>query len=381
VSDPFAAIRPYDDAEVRPTIDRLLKSRDFLNALLRLRLGDGALRFGWLLRPLARRYLRSQLAPVQGVMDLQMRVKGYIERMIEETTAGFSVSGLEKLDPNCAYVFISNHRDIAMDPAFTNYALHRAGYETLRIAIGDNLLTEQWVADLMRLNKCFIVQRSVSGPRELLAASKLLASYIRHSVQQDNAPVWIAQREGRAKDGLDRTERAVIKMLTLARDKREESMGDFVAGLRIVPVSISYELDPCDAMKARELSQRKATGAYQKEDREDINSIGRGISGNKGCVHLHFGDPLGADIESPEAVAAAIDTQVIRGYRLHRSNLWAYRWLHGEPDLGSLDIAEGSCSEAAFRGRVDAVAESDRPFFLASYANALVSALELADAP
>jgi hypothetical protein len=98
VSDPFAAIRPYDDAEVRPTIDRLLKSRDFLNALLRLRLGDGALRFGWLLRPLARRYLRSQLAPVQGVMDLQMRIKPYIERMIQETTAGFSVSGLEQLD-------------------------------------------------------------------------------------------------------------------------------------------------------------------------------------------------------------------------------------------------------------------------------------------
>ena len=380
MSDPFAAIRPYNDAEVRPTIERLLDSRDFLNAMLRLRFGERVRPLGWLLRPFARRYLGKQLASVHSVMDLQMRIKPYIERMIQETTAGFSVSGLEQLDRERAYLFISNHRDIAMDPAFTNYALHRAGHETLRIAIGDNLLTEQWVADLMRLNKSFVVQRSVSGPRELLAASKLLASYIRHSLQQDNVPVWIAQREGRAKDGMDRTEPAVIKMLTLARDKREEAMGEFIAGLRIVPVSISYELDPCDAMKARELSQRSVTGAYEKQDREDVTSIGLGISGNKGRVHLHFGEPLGAELDSPDAVAAAIDAQVISGYRLHETNLWAYRRLHGEPALGSLEIVKGSCTEAEFDTRVDAVAESERPFLLASYANALVSALELADA-
>jgi hypothetical protein len=283
VSDPFAAIRPYDDAEVRPTIDRLLKSRDFLNALLRLRLGDGALRFGWLLRPLARRYLRSQLAPVQGVMDLQMRVKGYIERMIEETTAGFSVSGLEKLDPNCAYVFISNHRDIAMDPAFTNYALHRAGYETLRIAIGDNLLTEQWVADLMRLNKSFIVQRSVSGPRELLAASKLLASYIRHS------------RAAGQRAGVDRAARGAGQGRPGSHGARGHQ--DAYSGAR--QARGEHGRVCCrpahraglDQLRTRSLrcdesagaQPARATGAYQKEDREDMNSIGRGISGNKGA--------------------------------------------------------------------------------------------------
>ncbi|EED31542.1 phospholipid/glycerol acyltransferase [gamma proteobacterium NOR5-3] len=345
--------------------------------MLRLRFGDGVLPFAGLLRPLARFYLRRQFAHVDSIAELQMRVRVYVERLIEDSTAGLSVSGLEQLDSKSAHLFISNHRDIAMDPALTNYALHRAGYETLRIAIGDNLLKQQWVADLMRLNKSFVVKRSVSGPRELLANSKLLAQYIRSSIQEDNAPIWIAQREGRAKDGRDRTEAAVIKMLSLSRDKQNESFGEHIASLRIVPVAISYELDPCDAMKARELSHRQNTGSYEKSDQEDIASIGQGISGAKGRVHVHFGTPLGSDLESPAEVAAAIDAQVVSGYRLHPVNVWAYQRLGGEADLAGIDIAEGSCSQASFNARIDALSESERPFALASYANALRSVLEL----
>ncbi|MFT4767162.1 MAG: 1-acyl-sn-glycerol-3-phosphate acyltransferase [Glaciecola sp.] len=377
MSDPFAAIRPYNDGEVRPTINRLLGSKDFLNAMLRLRFGDSILPFSGLLRPLARIYLRRQFAGVQGVADLQMRVKVYVERLIEDSSAGLSVSGLEHLDPKSAHLFISNHRDIAMDPALTSYALRRAGYQTLRIAIGDNLIREQWVADLMRLNKSFVVKRSVSGPRELLANSKLLAQYIRFSVQDDKAPIWIAQREGRAKDGRDRTEAAVIKMLSLSRDKQSESFGDHIASLRIVPVAISYELDPCDAMKALELSQRESTGSYKKTDQEDVASIGQGISGDKGRIHVHFGTPLGSGLGSPAEVAAAIDTQIVSAYRLHPVNVWAYKRLGGEADLSGIDVAEGSCSKAEFNSRIDALAESERPFALASYANALRSVLEL----
>jgi hypothetical protein len=366
---------------VRPTIARLLGSSDFINAMLRLRFGDSVRPFSALMAPLARWYLRRQFGQVRSVHDLQMQVKVYVERLIRESTSGFSVSGLERLDLGRAHLFISNHRDIAMDPALTNYALHRAGHETLRIAIGDNLLHEQWVADLMRLNKSFIVQRSLSGPRELLKASRLLAEYIRGSIQEDNAPVWIAQREGRAKDGRDRTEPAVIKMLSLSRDKNTESFGDHIAALRIVPVAISYELDPCDAMKARELSQRATTGRYEKAHQEDVASIGRGIAGNKGRVHVHFGTPLGSDLATPAAVAAAIDEQVIRGYRLHPVNVWAYERLHGKPDLSGLEIAEGSCSEAEFDARINAMPEAERPYALASYANALRSILELAGRP
>jgi hypothetical protein len=375
--DPYAAIRPFRDDEVRPVIDRLLHSQDFLLAMARLRLGDGARHFAWLLRPLLRAYLARQLRGVSSVLDFQLRIRRYVERMIDDSTAGFSVSGLEALDPGRAYLFVSNHRDIAMDPAFTNYALHRAGHDTLRIAIGDNLLTQPWVADLMRLNKSFIVRRSVSGPRELLAASRQLAGYIRHSIEVDNVPVWIAQREGRAKDGVDRTEPAVIKMLALSRDKGRESFAAHIAGLRIVPVSISYELDPCDAIKAAELWQRDTTGHYEKAEQEDVASIGRGIAGSKGHVHVHFGAPLAADHDSAEGVAAAIDAQVIHAYRLHPTNIFAYRWLYDDADLSLLEVAAGSCSEAGFRARVEALPEEHRRYALAGYANPVLGKLAL----
>lgn len=375
MSDPFAAIRPFNNEEVRPVIERLLHSDEFLDAIARLRLGSGARYLGWLLRPLIRVYLSRRVRRIHSVHDLQMEIKGYMEHMIEETTAGFSVSGLETLDRSQAYLFISNHRDIAMDPAFTNYALHRAGHDTLRIAIGDNLLTKPWVSDLMRLNKSFIVQRSATGPRELLAASKLLAGYIRHSVQEDNAPVWIAQREGRAKDGIDRTEPAVIKMLSLSRDKRSEEFGDHMAGLRIVPVSIAYELDPCDALKAREIRTRRETGGYEKAEQEDVASIGRGIAGGKGHVHVHFGEPLAATYGNADEVALALDEHIVRGYRLYPNNLLAHHILHGERDLSHLDVDEGSCSGRAFRARIDAMPEADRRDALTAYANAVEAKL------
>jgi len=304
-----------------------------------------------------------------------MRVKAYMEQMIENPTSGCTVSGLDQLDPAHAYLFISNQRDIAMDPAFTNYALHRAGHQTLRIAIGDNLLHEQWVADLMRLNKSFIVQRSHPGPRELLAASKLLANYIRFSINDDNVPVWIAQREGRAKNGVDRTETAIVKMLSLSRNKRTKSLSEHVRDLRIVPVAISYELDPCDEMKGTELHQLETTGSYEKTDREDVASIGLGISGAKGRVHVSFGSPLDGNFESPEEVAVAIDDQIVSGYHLFRTSLWAYQHLFGEPEH-SIEVESGTVSEREFTERVDAMSEGVRPFVLASYANSLHSRLE-----
>jgi 1-acyl-sn-glycerol-3-phosphate acyltransferase len=305
-----------------------------------------------------------------------------MDRMIESTTGGFTVSGLENLDPDRAYLFMSNHRDIAMDPAFTNYALHQSGRDTVRIAIGDNLLTTPWASDLMRLNKSFIVKRSVSGPRELLAASTNLSSYIRHSLQQENAPVWIAQREGRAKDGIDRTEPAVIKMLSLSRDKRQEEFGEHIAGLGIVPVAISYELDPCDARKANELYEIAANGSYQKGEQEDIASIGQGIAGEKGRVHVSFGTPLGAGLATPEEVAEEVDRQVIEQYCLHPSNLLAYRMLRGEdaPVPDDLYLEEGDCTPREFLERLHEMPQPHRRYALGIYANAVVSKLALREA-
>jgi hypothetical protein len=310
---------------------------------------------------------------------MQVVIKRYMDRMIEDTTGGFSVSGLEALDPVRPYLYISNHRDIAMDPAFINYALHRSSHETVRIAIGDNLLTKPWVSDLMRLNKSFIVKRSVSGPRELLAASKNLASYIQHSLLQERVPVWIAQREGRAKDGIDRTEPVVIKMISMSRDKSTQEFDTHIQSLGIVPVAISYELDPCDALKANELCQRASHGAYQKGAQEDVASIGRGIAGNKGRVHVSFGTPLGAGLATADAVAAEIDRQVISSYCLHPTNIFAYQMLNPDaPALPDTLTAEpGDCSREQFEQRIAAMPTPHQPYALAIYANAVVSKLAL----
>ncbi|MEM1110919.1 MAG: 1-acyl-sn-glycerol-3-phosphate acyltransferase [Pseudomonadota bacterium] len=377
MSDPFAEIRPYRDSEVRAVLDRVLGDREFLDSIARLRLGGLAAVIPSLWRYLAARVLRRELQDVSDVHGMQMVIKTYLERMIEDTTAGFTVSGLDALEPSQSYLFMSNHRDIAMDPAFTNYALHMHGHETVRIAIGDNLLTKPWVSDLMRLNKSFLVKRSVSGPRELLAASKQLAAYIQFSLNEERQPVWLAQREGRAKDGIDRTEPAVIKMLSLCRDKRKQSFAEYIRSLRIVPVAISYEVDPCDGLKAAELHELATTGSYEKGEQEDVASIGQGISGNKGQTHVTFGTPLTGDYDTPEEVAAAIDTQVINGYCLHPSNFFAYRMLHGDDVVlpESLYAEAGRLSRGEFEQRIRALPEPHQPYALAIYANSIDSKL------
>jgi len=381
LTDPFADIRPYRDEEVAPVLARLLDDPEFLGVIASYRLGRWAMLAPCLLRPLVRFLLKREVRGVSDVRSVQVVIERYMDRMIESATGGFSVSGLEQLNPVRPYLYMSNHRDIAMDPAFTNFALHRNNYETVRIAIGDNLLTKPWVSDLMRLNKSFIVKRSVSGPRELLAASKNLANYMQHSILEEGAPVWIAQREGRAKDGVDRTEPAIIKMLSLSRDKRAQEFGDHIQGLGIVPVAISYELDPCDALKANELYQLASQGNYEKGEQEDVASIAQGIAGEKGRVHVTFGTPLGAGLDTPDAVAAEVDRQIISGYCLHPTNMYAYRMLHGAdaPVPGDLYLEEGDCSQAEFEARIAAMPEAHRPYALAIYANAVVSKLGLAD--
>jgi len=380
LTDPFIDIRPYADHEVRAVITRLLETPEFLNAIASYRLGRLSKWAPALSRVAVARVLRREVRKVTDVRSMQAVIEGYMERMIERSTGGFSVSGLPELDPATGYLFMSNHRDIAMDPAFTNYALHRSGRDTVRIAIGDNLLGKPWVADLMRLNKSFIVKRSLSGPRELLAATKTLSSYIHHSVVAENAAVWIAQREGRAKNGVDRTEPVVVKMLGMSRDKQTTSFAQHVASLRIVPVAISYELDPCDAMKARELHAIDTHGVYHKGEQEDVAAIALGISGRKGRVHVSFGTPLGPDFETPGAVAAEIDRQIIAGFCLHPTNLCAYRRLYGAsaPLPANASVEAGDCGEDEFNARIDALPEAHRPFALGIYANAVVSKLSAA---
>lgn len=376
----FDDIRPYDNHEVPAVIQSLLADRELIAAIASLKLGVWHKAFTWFIYPVIRSVLRYQLRTVETVADFQLIVRHYMENMIAATTVGLTESGFENLDYDTTYLFMSNHRDITLDPAFISYALDGNKHNTVRIAIGDNLLSKPYVSDLMRLNKSFIVNRSAKGPRQMLASYKQLSSYILHSITVDKASIWIAQRQGRAKNGVDRTETALVKMVAMSQDKKKESFAEYINRLNIVPVAISYEFDPCDKAKARELYEVDVNGAYAKTEHEDVSSIVSGITGKKGHVHVSFGQRLTGEFEGAESVANAIDAQVVKNYRLHPTNFFAYKMLHGKfpPDIifknnKPFDGVGFQFQEQAFKERVEAVPTEHRKYMLGIYANAIKS--------
>ena len=369
----FDAIRPYDDAEVPAVLARLLSDPAFLDILTRFRFPRMADGFGWLLKPLIARRLRKEFAGVKCVATLQDKVEFYVDHTIERATDGVTYTGVEQFKSGNAYLFLANHRDIVMDPAFVNYAVYHAGLPTPRIAIGDNLLQKPFVSDMMRLNKSFIVHRSISGRREKLAAYQLLSAYINHSIRNDRASIWIAQAEGRAKDGDDRTDSAILKMFHMSR--KDEPFGEVIQSLNLSPVSISYEYDPCDQAKARELYIRATTGTYAKAPGEDDLSIGLGITGYKGRVHINFTPPVTAQFEDTKQLAAHIDKQILGGYRLFPVHYLAYaQWTDADPQLQVPKASEVFAAEelakaqAEWQRRLEACPEEHRPYLVLQYA-------------
>jgi glycerol-3-phosphate O-acyltransferase len=253
-----------------------------------------------------------------------------VEWVIQTTVKEFSYDGLERLRAiDGCYLAMSNHRDIILDPAFTQIILYRNGLPMTQIAVGDNLLTDPTVELLIRSNRMIKVIRGISA-RELYLSSQLLSKYIRETVTSGTASVWIAQKEGRTKNGLDVTEQGLLKMFNMS------GSGDFVKDfkeLNIVPMSISYEYEPCDILKARELLISR-TQKYVKTEHEDLQSIMMGIKQYKGNVHLHIGEPL-TDEELYEAslcdkndrfqsIRHAMDRRIISGYKLWKTNYMAY---------------------------------------------------------
>ncbi len=373
----FDDIRPYNDDEVNATIQRLLSDKEFLTAVGRFRFPKLPIPLVSLLTPIIKHFIAKQSANIHSIHDLQLMVEGYMQKMCDTTMSHLHVSGTENLKDGKPHLFISNHRDIAMDPALVSLTLHRHNHKTLNIAIGDNLLSKPYVSDLMRLNKCFIVNRSATAPREKLKAAKHLSAYIHHSIVEEQANVWIAQREGRAKDGLDRTNSAVIGMLGLSKPKKA-LLADYINELNIIPVSISYEYDPCDEAKAKELHMQKAHGEYEKEEHEDAGSIAKGITGFKGDVHIHFGEALSGDYQSTDEVVAELDQAIIQNYHLHPSNIVAYRILHGDTDHEDSHIPNfhaGALLEhrQQFEKRIAQCDSRWRDELIAMYANPVVS--------
>ena len=369
----FDAIRPYHDVEVPAVLARLLSDPAFLDILTHFRFPRAAGTLGWLLKPLIARRLRREFAGVTSVATLQDKVEPYVDRTIDRATDGVTYTGVEQLKSGTAYLFLANHRDIVMDPAFVNYAVYHAGLPTPRIAIGDNLLQKPFVSDMMRLNKSFIVHRSLTGRREKLAAYQLLSAYISHSIRAEHTSIWIAQAEGRAKDGDDRTDSAILKMFHMSR--KDEPFGAVIQSLNLIPVSISYEYDPCDQAKARELYIRATTGSYQKAPGEDDKSIAQGITGYKGRVHINFAAPVTRFFEDTKQLAQEVDRQVLGGYRLFPVHYLAYAmWDEQDAALtvptakDLFPAAELAAAEAEWQRRLDACPPEQRPYLVLQYA-------------
>ena len=281
-------------------------------------------------------YLRDLLKNIHSVDEFQSAVMSYaIEWVIEKTVHNFSYDGLAKLEAvKGCYLAMSNHRDIILDPAFTQIILLRNKLPLTQIAVGDNLLKSRTVELLIRSNRMIKVIRGISA-RELYLSSQHLSRYIREAITSGTSSVWIAQRQGRTKDGIDTTEQGLLKMFDMS------GTGDFVHNfmeLNIVPLSISYEYEPCDILKAREKLISR-TQKYVKTENEDLQSIMMGIKQYKGNVHLNIGEPLTEEEirqasfcdknDRYQSIRHAVDRRIIGGYRLWQTNYIAYDLLNG----------------------------------------------------
>jgi 1-acyl-sn-glycerol-3-phosphate acyltransferase len=367
----FDSIRPFDDTDLPVVLPKLFNNKEFIHSLVAFKFSAWPRFMRPALAFFTRHYIIKQISKITTLRNFQRLVEPYMERMINTTTESFTVSGLENLDLSQACLFMSNHRDIALDPAFVNWALHINDQDTVRIAVGDNLLKKEWVADLIRLNKCFIVKRSATDRREKLSAAKLLSEYIEFTLNSEQQHIWIAQREGRAKDGNDITNPAILSMLALNKSKGAK-FSQYIRSLRIVPVSISYEFDPCDIYKAKELQKVEREGSYDKPDNDDVRSIVKGITGQKGRVHIHFGEVLAGEFNNAKEVAGHIDEEILQGYQSFSTGSIAAKMLGNDDNTIGQDGTESDhhsqAAGAYLQSRLVDLSEAEQNKLLNMYA-------------
>lgn len=363
-SDKYQNIRPYNDREVPASMARLIADKEFIDAILHHQFQHMSLWLLQLLRPVLRLILKWKWRKFKTVAHLQMEVGRFMRSLLEKTTDGINVSGLEKLSSDESYLFISNHRDIAMDPALVNYALFKEGLNTALIAFGDNLLKKPCATELMKLNKGFIVNRSAKGPREMLKAFTQLSNYIGDSLASKQS-IWIAQREGRAKDGMDFTDPAILKMFHMAGKQQKIPFADYMQSLNIVPVAISYENDPCDLAKANELYEKAHQGEYNKSEFEDIDNIVKGIVGFKGRITVAFGDVITQKYDTPQALAQEIDRQIHSNYHLYPVNYLA---------ADKVDKTIDETSKRRLQEKLAQLPAGARQYLISNYANPVKNA-------
>ena len=319
----FDEIRPYEPSEMKQAFHDLINDRQFS-----LMLKSFA---PWLPKGLRNGLLRLAFIGVRTPLDFQQRfMKPIVRYIIRKHTDGCSFDdSLLPANKELRYTFLSNHRDIVLDSAFLDVMLVDNGYPTtVEIGIGDNLLIYPWIKRLVRMNKAFTVRRGLTA-HEMMRSSQLMSSYIHYAVTQKRENIWIAQREGRAKDSSDHTQDAVLKMLAMGGDLSE---------LNIVPLTISYEFDPCDYLKAQEFQLKRDNPAYKKSKQDDLDNMKTGIFGYKGRVHYHCAQPVNVWLdqlhELPrkeyfESLSERIDSELHRHYRLYPCNYIALDQLEG----------------------------------------------------
>ena len=367
----FDSIRPYYDAEVNEAIHSAV-NHPMMKAIMNFTFPE-----------LDDEIWKEQLKRTHSIRDFQCNfIYKALNKVLEKSSDGLSTSGFDTLEKNTSYLFISNHRDIILDTSLLNACLFEHGLVMTASAIGDNLVKRDFMNTLAKLNRNFLVQRGLP-PRELLESSKLMSEYTGQLLLRENRSVWIAQREGRTKDGNDATHSGVLKMLAMGSD--ESNLMDYFKKIKIVPVSISYEYDPTDALKMPQLIAEANDEIYIKEKNEDFVTLLSGIIGQKKRIHIHVGDILDKELDKiakdfdntnkqVQALAQTIDDSILQSYKLWPTNYIAYDLLNKSTTYSHFYTEN---EKSLFERRLEMKIDQNNPLmvesFLAMYANPVVN--------
>jgi 1-acyl-sn-glycerol-3-phosphate acyltransferase len=371
----FDEIRPFYDSEVNLALAENL-NHPMMKALMEFTFPETDENI-W----------QEKLLNTHSIRDFQINFAyKALKKVLAMTSDGLSTSGFEKLEKNTAYLFISNHRDIILDTSLLNVSLHDHQLLMTASAIGDNLVKKQFLLTLSKLNRNFLVKRGLT-PREMLQSSKLMSDYIAQLLLKENRSVWIAQREGRTKDGNDATQTGVLKMIAMG--STEVNTMDYLKKIKIVPVSISYQYDPTDALKMPQLMAQANDETYIKAKNEDFNTLMNGIMGTKKQIHIHVGEILDKEIldlknnfdnnnKQIQELTAIIDQHIIRNYKLWDTNYIAYDLLYQTQKFDDFYKPEDKqLFERRMAKRIDISNDLMKQSFLAMYANPVVNQLNL----
>lgn len=368
----YLDIAPYRGEAVRDAIERILANKE---AVYRIMASVGPAETAQQQQKLEKysQFILSQLEKVKTYDDFQSNITAgiFLPAIIEKSVDTLTFSGLDAIEKEQSYLYMSNHRDIVLDCALIDYALYRGNRMLCEMAIGDNLLTNQFVTDLFKLNGGVTVKRTLPM-REKYLESIRLSSYFVELITEEHKSIWVAQKSGRSKDGLDITTPAIIKMLHLSQKSKGISFNEVVHSCRIVPVAVSYEYDPCDLIKAGEEVAKMQRGEQTKKRYEDLISISHGLRGYKGNIHISFGTPISGEFQNSEQVAAEIDRQIHMSYKLWPSNLFAYDYLSKE---NRFTDSYKDFDTQAFLYRFKGARDEVRTYALNAYANPVRSYL------